>query len=276
MSAAPEKVAFPLDKELWHPSVLPGLVVLVSTVDGAGEPNVAPKSGVTMGAARGPIGGCGCRTDHRTAANVEATEQFVVNVPSERLADSVWALIESHGAERLRRSGLTLEPARAVAPPIVAQCRAHLECELVSDWRLGEEVFLFGRVVAATVDRELLEGEPTEQYFRLRPFFFLERRTYGSIDTAKRVARPLPAEQRLFVVELDGPAGDRAEHAAHLRALRDRGLLLMAGALGEDGSGGDLYVVAAASAAEAEAIASEHPRARAGARATVRAWTRAF
>ncbi|MGH3050387.1 MAG: flavin reductase family protein, partial [Gaiellaceae bacterium] len=60
------KAAFDLDKHSWHPSVLPGQIVLVSTVDERAAPNVAPKSWVTMAAFAGPIVAFGCTDEHRT------------------------------------------------------------------------------------------------------------------------------------------------------------------------------------------------------------------
>ena len=51
----------------------------------------------------------------------------------------------SHGAERIRRSGLSLLPARVVAPPLIRECRAHLEGKLQSVTRLGAEVVIFGQ-----------------------------------------------------------------------------------------------------------------------------------
>jgi hypothetical protein len=49
------KIAFPVDKADWHPSVLPGPIVLVSTADMRGEPNFAPKSWISTMAFRGPV-----------------------------------------------------------------------------------------------------------------------------------------------------------------------------------------------------------------------------
>lgn len=190
----PAKVPFAVEKRDWHPSVLPGQVVLVTTVDHDGNPNVAPKSWITMVAFRGPILAFGCSTDHATFRNAEATGEFVVNLPPDTLADRVWALPRWHGAERIERSGLTLLPAQAVAPPLVAECRAHLECELDDVKRYGEEVVVFGRIVAASIDADCLDGDFEEQYRRLRPFFFLENGTYAALDGARRVvtraARP--------------------------------------------------------------------------------------
>lgn len=273
------KVALQPDKKTWHPSLLPGQIVLVSTVDAAGRPNVAPKSWVTMAAFGGPIVAFGCTEEHVTLRNAEATGEFVINLVNEALAERMWELIDFHGEERLRRSGLTLVPASRVAPPLVDECPAHLECVLDDVKRYGAEAFLFGRIVAASIEESCLAGTPAEQYFRLRPVFFLERGRYGSIDTAKQVGKEPPVEQALFLIEI-AARDDRlplTEHAAFLRRLRDEGRLLAAGNC-EPGAGGPtaMYLVSAATASEAEELAHEDPLVRAGASVVVRPWTRTF
>ena len=279
--AAVPKVPFDPDKKTWHPSVLPGQVVLVSTVDGSGQANVAPKNWVTMAAFGGPIVAFGCTGTHRTLRNVEETGEFVINVATEPLVDRVWALVRHHGAERLRRSGFTLVPARQVRPPLVDECPAHLECRLDDVKRYGAEAFVFGRIVAAEIDRDRLAGLAAQQYFRLRPVFFLEGSTYGSIDTAKRVGNRQPSGQQLFVIEIGACAGAPAAagHTAFLHRLRGAGLLLAAGPHAPD-PGGDgpaaTYVVGTATAEEAGALAREDPLVRAGASFTLRAWTRSL
>lgn len=273
------KVAVEPDKRTWHPSVLPGQIVLVSTVDEDGEANIAPKSWVSMAALGGPIVAFGCTEEHRTLRNIEATGEFVVNVVTEALAERAWAMIRYHGAERLRHSGLTFVPAQRVRPPLVEECPAHLECELDDIKRYGAEAFVFGRIVAASIEHYLLVGAPPEQYFRLRPVFYLEGGTYGSIDTAKRIRAETPTEQPLFLIEIgahaDGPPV--AEHLAFLRRLRDEGRLLAAGPYERncDGPTG-MYLVEAATSEEAEAFACEDPLVQGGAAFTVRRWTRTF
>ncbi len=275
------KVPFNPDKATWHPSVLPGQVVLVSTVDGSGQANVAPKSWVTMAAFEGPIVAFGCTRAHRTLRNVEETGEFVMNVVSEPMVDRVWALPRHHGAERLRRSGFTLGPARRVRPPLVDECPAHLECQLDDVKWYGAEAFVFGRIVAAEIDPDCLAGSSAQQYLRLRPVFFLEGSTYGSLDAAKRIGRARPGGQRCFVVEVGpGGAGSAAvEHAAFLQRLRGAGLLLAAGTYAPGGDGHSpaaMYVVAAATAEAAATLAREDPLVRAGAAFTLHTWTRTF
>jgi flavin reductase (DIM6/NTAB) family NADH-FMN oxidoreductase RutF/uncharacterized protein YciI len=256
--------------------------VLVSTVDVRGEPNIAPKSFISMMAFGGPLLAFGCNRSHATARNAEATGEFVVNFPPEALAEKIWAMPASHGPERIRRSGLSVQPARTVAAPLIGECKAHLECKLESITRLGAEVVIFGRIVAAAIDEDCLGSCLADQYFRLRPIFFLEEGVYGSIDAAKRIGAG-SAEQSLTVVELYGsPAGqDVAAHAAFLRSLRDSGVLLMAGPY--DGAGAEpgcprptAMVILAASQDEARKIAEADPLVRGGARYVIRPWRRTF
>ena len=282
MSISPHrvaKVAFPRDKGQWHPSVLPGPIVLVSTVDPDGEPNIAPKSFVSMMAFGGPLLAFGCHRSHATARNAERAGEFVVNFPPEALAERIWAMVASHGADRIRRSGLSCQPAQVVAPPLIAECKAHLECKVASITRLGAEVVIFGAIVAAAIDEDCLGSSLADQYFRLRPVFFLEDGVYGSIDAAKRIGQPWPFEQALSVVELyDRPAdADIQAHVAYLGELRDQGILLMAGPYeGGDGRAVSGMVVLAVPEDQAREIAEADPLVLAGGRYAVRCWTRTF
>ena len=181
------KVALPLDKRAWHPSVLPGQIVLVSTVDAEGRPNVAPKSWVTMVAFAGPIVAFGCNLSHATYRNVVATNEFVLNVLPESLAESAWSLSDLHGEQRLRECGLTTVPAQKVRAPLVDECPAHFECLFDDVKHYGDEVLIFGRVVAASMDDECIEAPLAEQYERLAPTFFLEAGTYAGLGPPRRI-----------------------------------------------------------------------------------------
>lgn len=282
-AAVPGKVAFSPGKQDWHPSVLPGPIVLVSTVDAGGEPNIAPKSFISMMAFGGPVLAFGCHRCHATAHNAEEAGEFVVNFPSEALVERIWAMPASHGMERIERSGLSLLPAQQVAPPLIGECKAHLECKLEAVTRLGEEVVIFGRIVAASIDEDCVGSPLADQYFRLRPVFFLEEGVYGSIDTAKRIGAAWPAEQSLTVIELYDPPGDRdvQAHVEFLRSLRDSGILLMAGPYGgwreePDPPRRAGMVILAVPEDEAREIAEADPLVRGGARYVIRRWRRTF
>jgi flavin reductase (DIM6/NTAB) family NADH-FMN oxidoreductase RutF len=153
-------------------------VVLVTTVDPAGVPNVAPKSWISM-AAFGPpaVVMFGCSLRHRTAQNALSVGEFVINVPGHELLRAAWAVgggSPGEGPERFRRHGLTRRPSTRVRPPRIEECVAHLECELDGTREWSEEVAIFGRIVAVSMDADLLSGDTPERYGRLAPFFFAE------------------------------------------------------------------------------------------------------
>jgi flavin reductase (DIM6/NTAB) family NADH-FMN oxidoreductase RutF len=182
-------VDVPVDKRAWSPSPLLGQIVLVTTVDTAGTVDVAPKSWVTMVSFSGPLLGFGCNTSHRTHQNIEATGEFVVNVPDASLAERAWSMITA--TDRLAHAALTPGPARTVAAPTLEQCPAHLECRHERTLRLaGDEVFIIGTITAAAMDEACrAPADPADRYAALNPFFFLENGWYATAGPARRASR---------------------------------------------------------------------------------------
>ena len=186
-----QKVDVSTDKREWHPSPLPGQVVLVTSVDRDGRPNVATKSWITMVAfGPPPVLVFGCNMHHATAQNIRATGELVVNVPGDDLAQACWAIGTDPvpaGTDRFAAHGLTPIESTRVRPPRIAECRAHLECELHSMREWGSEVAVFGRIVAASLDEALTVGDEDERYRALRPFFFLESGWLAGLGAARPV-----------------------------------------------------------------------------------------
>jgi flavin reductase (DIM6/NTAB) family NADH-FMN oxidoreductase RutF len=108
-----------VDKRKWQVSPLPGQVVLVSTLNADGAPNVAPRSWVSMVSFDPPILGFGCNLKHRTARNILETKEFVLNIPDEGLARKVWETGESphDSATLIRKLGFTVIPSLKVSAP---------------------------------------------------------------------------------------------------------------------------------------------------------------
>ena len=120
------KVDLPVDKEKWHPSLLAGPIVLISSRSNLGEPHAASKSWLTMVCSRPPMLGFCCRLSHRTAINVLETREWVINVPGEELAPRVWAAGDSvytPVTESPDAPGWTWSQASAVAAPRIQECR---------------------------------------------------------------------------------------------------------------------------------------------------------
>ena len=180
------KVRFSPDKRTWRPSPLLGQIVLVTSVNEDGSSNVAPKSWVSMMAMEPPLLALGCNRNHWTARNILRTGEFVVNVPGAELANAAWRSHALPHPRTVEDAGLTPVPAIEVTPPLIEECKAHLECVLVDDIAFGEEVVILARIVGVSVDRAAADARDPYAYLRLP--VFLENGTFGVIEEAHRVA----------------------------------------------------------------------------------------
>jgi flavin reductase (DIM6/NTAB) family NADH-FMN oxidoreductase RutF len=178
-----EKVALALDKHTWHPSPLLGQIVLVTTCNADGTSNIAPKSWISMMAFEPPLLALGCNRQHWTAQNILQRHGFVVNVPGAELAPVIWQVQQLPHPRPVEAAGLTSLPALSVAPPRVAECKAHLECRFVQHLSYGDELILLGQIVAVSVDRQAVNAD--DPYAYLRMLVFLEQRQYGVIERAQ-------------------------------------------------------------------------------------------
>ncbi len=139
-----EKAAFQPDKRTWRPSPLLGQIVLVTTLNGDGTSNVAPKSWISMMAFEPSLLALGCNSRHWTGQNILRSREFVVNVPGADLAEIVWQAHTLPHPRPVEAAGLTPIPALKVKPPRIDECRAHLECTLDRPLAYGEELILLG------------------------------------------------------------------------------------------------------------------------------------
>jgi flavin reductase (DIM6/NTAB) family NADH-FMN oxidoreductase RutF len=152
-------------------------VVLVSSLNEDGSPNVAPISSAWW-LGRSCLLGFGARS--KTPANILRTGECVLNLPSveqvaavDRLARLTGsnpvpphkvAMGYRHEPDKCGVAGLTPEPSRSVAPPRLRECPVQLEAVLESSHPLAESdplrrgalIALEVRIVNVHVEEELL------------------------------------------------------------------------------------------------------------------------
>jgi flavin reductase (DIM6/NTAB) family NADH-FMN oxidoreductase RutF len=184
-----KKIGVPVVKSSWHPSPLLGQIVLVSSKSIRGEVHVAAKSWISMVASDPPTISLACRISHRTAINILETREFVVNVPGDDVSSRVWTAAETLASTADGEPPpWGFQAASRVAPPLIEECKAHLECVLDSSKRFNEEeVVLYGRILAVSVDERILQGSIEERYLAFRPLLFLEEGMCGVLEGARRV-----------------------------------------------------------------------------------------
>ncbi|TCP55645.1 flavin reductase (DIM6/NTAB) family NADH-FMN oxidoreductase RutF [Tumebacillus sp. BK434] len=148
-------------------AILPRPIAFVSTVDEAGNTNLAPFSFFTAVAAN-PLTICfsvmrrgtdGEKKD--TLVNIEHTKEFVVNIVSESFANQMNATAAEfpHGVSEFAESGLTPAPSTVVKAPRVKESLVNFECKLTEIVHIGEGKgagsLVIGQVVQVHVDDEI-------------------------------------------------------------------------------------------------------------------------
>ena len=121
----------------------PGPVVLLTTARGK-RANVMTMSWHMMVKFEPPLVACIVSNANHSFAALRTTGECVIAVPSVKLASKVVQVGNSSGrdVDKFDAFGLTPVPAKRVAPPLVAECIANLECKLVDD-RLVRKYNLF-------------------------------------------------------------------------------------------------------------------------------------
>ena len=131
----------------------PGPVVLLTTAR-KGRANVMTMSWHMMVEFEPPLVACVVSSANYSFAALRATGECVIGVPARKLAAKVVKVGNSSGRDldKFAAFGLTPLPAESVAPPLIAECFANLECK-VSDRRLVNRYNLFIlKVLKAWVD----------------------------------------------------------------------------------------------------------------------------
>ncbi|RWF52916.1 MAG: flavin reductase family protein [Mesorhizobium sp.] len=145
--------------------VAPRPIGWISTVNKAGEINLAPYSFFNAFATRPFIVWFSSEGEKDSATFAEETGEFVANLVSRDLAEKMvrTAVDAPRGVTEFDYADLTMAPSRLVAPPRVAAAPAALECRVTEilrpkalDGTLTSAVVVAGEVVGVHIDDAFL------------------------------------------------------------------------------------------------------------------------
>jgi len=144
----PTKRPFPLSKV--YGLLEPGPVTLVTTVRD-GRPNIMTMSWHTMIDFEPPIVACVISDRNYSFKSLMTTKECVLNIPTAKLAKQVVACGNSSGrrTDKFRAFHLTPLPASRVAPPLIAECYANLECRVIDASLTGRYCLFILQVLKA-------------------------------------------------------------------------------------------------------------------------------
>lgn len=164
----------PRDAYAWMIStILPRPIAWVSTISPEGKTNLAPFSffqGITANPPTLMVVPVNDRAGNKkdTVRNIEAVSEFVVNLVSFELAETMnkTAALLPYGESEFEAFGIAAAPSDKVRPPCVAAAPVAFECVLDRIIRLGEGPLaanvIFGRIHVAHVADGVLgaDGKP--------------------------------------------------------------------------------------------------------------------
>src|SRR5664279_3574668 len=121
----------------------PGPVVLLTNAR-KGSANLMTMSWHMMVEFEPPLVACVFSNANHSFAALRASKECVIAIPALELAPKVVQVGNCSGrtVDKFERFGLTSAPAELVAPPLVAECFANLECK-VADTRFINKYCLF-------------------------------------------------------------------------------------------------------------------------------------
>lgn len=136
----------------------PGPVVLVTTQLN-GRPNIMAMSYLMMVDDERPLVGCCLGPWNHSYEAFRTTGECVIAVPTADLVHTVVDIGNCSGdeADKFATFGLTPLPAKIVAPPLVAECLANLECRIADESLADEYNLHILQVVKAWTDPDRKE-----------------------------------------------------------------------------------------------------------------------
>ncbi|MEV6103424.1 flavin reductase family protein [Streptomyces sp. NPDC051940] len=181
--------------------IVPRPIALVTTVDAAGVVNAAPFSMFAMVGEDPPLvmislDRCRGGTRKDTAANIEATGEFVVHLVDEPIARQTHDCGAAYppGVDETREVGFTTLPCAQVAPPRIAEAPVAFECTLHERGTTESREVFFGRIEhlwarAGLIDRErwhvsLTDYHPVGRFGA--SFYVTSRDRFALGDDARR------------------------------------------------------------------------------------------
>jgi len=177
-------------------AIIPRPIAWVSSIDAAGNTNLAPYSFFNVCSPSPPILGfsCGPRGEDRksdtfslkdTWANIQATKEFVINIVPENLAEEMVRSSDPlpHGASEFAHAGLTPVASTRVKPPRVDGVPIAYECVLREGIQLGRNTWVMGEVVHIHIHEKVYVGEKRGFNHRVDVLKHTELRPYARLGS---------------------------------------------------------------------------------------------
>jgi flavin reductase (DIM6/NTAB) family NADH-FMN oxidoreductase RutF len=115
---------------------------------------------------------------------IKQNHELVINVPGEELLEQTHFVgtVTGRNLDKFKESGLTPIPAKMVEPPLIEECAAHLECQVVKTFQIQTHDLLVCEVIRAVADAKLFDGKWIPEKFHT--LHYLCGNKYGLMERA--------------------------------------------------------------------------------------------
>ena len=140
-------------------TMFPLPVMLVTCVDASGKPNIITLAWVGMVNSEPPMVSISIRPSRHSHRLVKASQEFVVNIPSEEMIRKVdlCGVVSGRDVDKFSETGFTPMEAKEVSPPLIEECPVNLECKVREVIPLGSHDLFLGEIVAIHIDDTVLK-----------------------------------------------------------------------------------------------------------------------
>ncbi|HOL16922.1 MAG TPA: flavin reductase family protein [Bacillota bacterium] len=170
-----EKINLPeQQKDSAYNFLQPSRPVLVTTLEEDQSTHVAPFSWIMPLSVNPFLVGLALLAKPRkqhSLINIENHGEFAANIPGLELAEKLvlCSYKVKPGVKKVNLAGLTVLPAHKIKPGLIAECRAHLECRVLSIADTGDHRFITAEVIHVSYDRESYNSDLTPDLNRFMP-----------------------------------------------------------------------------------------------------------
>lgn len=162
-----ESLGGPEAYKLLAGTIVPRPIALVTTLADTGTVNAAPYSFFNVLSADPPLVALGLEnrrdgTPKDTAQNIEAREDFTINIVSAEMATAMAACAADfdYGIDELKETGLTAVPGRKVSSPYILEAPAAMECKRFMTFAISRSRnIVLGKIVYAYYRDGVLDAE---------------------------------------------------------------------------------------------------------------------
>lgn len=158
-------------------------VVMVSCVGNSGKPNATTLAWAMPTSQKPPLVAISLAPSRHSHTLIEESGEFVVNIPTLEILQAVYACgsLTGRSFDKFKKAHLTAAPAKTVKAPIIAECTAHLECEVDGQFTTGDHTIFVGKILEAYADQGAF-ADAGYDLKRTRHLYHLGGNNFATLD----------------------------------------------------------------------------------------------